>query len=363
MTPLVSISIPGHSAAADHPVSAQRVLHLPVLVISPHAQCDCRCLMCDIWKIREAKELTSSQLEGQLRALRTLAVRWVVFSGGEPQKNSQVFRMAELLRAERIRVTLLTAGLRLEAQAEAVAANFDDVIVSLDGPPAVHNRIRRVREAFASLMAGVEAVRRARPDIPVRARCTVQKANHQSLCATVDAAKQHALTSISFLAVDAASPAYNHAEGWKAEERSRVALDASSIEALAAEVETLIGDYRADLSSQFVVETPAKLRRIVHHFRAAAGQLPPVSPRCNAPWVSAVIDADGEVRPCFFHPTLGNIQSRSLDEIVNGTEALRFREHLDIATNEVCRRCVCSLYIPQPDPQNTSAAQTSKPQS
>jgi MoaA/NifB/PqqE/SkfB family radical SAM enzyme len=161
--------------------------------------------------------------------------------------------------------------------------------------------------------------------------------------------------------VDAASEAYNHSEGWRGEDRSRVLLDASSIEVLAAEVEKLIGHYQGDLASQFVVETPAKLRRIVRHFRAALGQLPPVSPRCNAPWVSAVIDAEGEVRPCFFHPSLGNIQSRSLDEIVNGTEALRFRESLDIATNEVCRRCVCSLYIPQPDLQNTRDVQASKP--
>jgi MoaA/NifB/PqqE/SkfB family radical SAM enzyme len=351
MSQLVSISISSHTAASDNNLSAHRIFKLPVLVISPHNQCDCRCVMCDIWKTREAKEITPAEIERQLGSFRKLGVQWVVFSGGEPQKNSQLFQLAGALRAEGIRVTLLTAGLLLESQAEAVAANIDDIIVSLDGPPALHNTIRRVPSAFERMLSGIIAVRRIKRDIPIRARCTVQKLNHYSLCATVDTAKEHQLTSISFLAVDTNSTAYNHPEGWSTDNHKRVALEANLIEILEAEVEKLIREYEGDLESKFVVETPAKLRRIMLHFRAALGQLPPVSPRCNAPWVSSVIDAEGEVRPCFFHPSLGNIHSQSLDEIVNGPTALQFREHLDIAANPVCQRCVCSLYIPQPDAQ------------
>jgi MoaA/NifB/PqqE/SkfB family radical SAM enzyme len=351
MSHLVSISISSQRTGIDNYLSAQRVVKLPVLVISPHNQCDCRCVMCDIWKIRDAKEITTADFERQLSSLRKLGVQWVVFSGGEPQKNSQLFQLAGALRGEGIRVTLLTAGLLLESQAEAVAANIDDIIVSLDGPPVLHNTVRRVPRAFERMLSGIIAVRRIKPDIPIRARCTVQKLNHHSICATVDTAKEHQLTSISFLAVDANSKAYHHPNGWSTDSQKRIVLDASSIDKLEAEVEKLIREYEGDLESKFVVETPAKLRRVVLHFRAALGQLPPLSPRCNAPWVSAVIDAEGEVRPCFFHPSLGNIHRQSLDEIVNGPTALQFREHLDIPTNPVCQRCVCSLYIPQPDAQ------------
>jgi Fe-coproporphyrin III synthase len=351
MSHLVSISNSSQTNRSDNNLSAQRVLKLPVLVIAPHNQCGCRCVMCDIWKIREAKEITKVDVERQLSSLQKLGVQWVVFSGGEPQKNSQLFQLAGALHSEGIRITLLTAGLLLESQAEAVAENIDDIIVSLDGPPALHNTVRRIPRAFERMSAGIIAVRRIKPDIPIRARCTVQKLNHHSLCVTVDTAKEHQLTSMSFLAVDADSKAYNHPNGWSTDNHKRVVLDGSSIDILEAEVEKLISEYEGDLESKFVVETPAKLRRIVLHFRAALGQLPPVSPRCNAPWVSAVIDAEGDLRPCFFHPPLGNIHEQSLDEIVNGPVALQFREHLDITTNAVCQRCVCSLYIPQPDAQ------------
>jgi MoaA/NifB/PqqE/SkfB family radical SAM enzyme len=128
-----------------------------------------------------------------------------------------------------------------------------------------------------------------------------------------------------------------------------VTLDAQQVDALEREIEDLIHEYRSDIDSGFVVETPAKLRRIVQQFRVYTGQAQPVAPRCNAPWVSAVVDAEGDVRPCFFHPAFGNIHVSSLEEIVNSPQATRFRSELDIENNPICRRCVCSLYIPQGD--------------
>jgi len=113
----------------------------------------------------------------------------------------------------------------------------------------------------------------------------------------------------------------------------------------AVEVERLIEEFHADLKSGFVVETPGKLRRIVQHFRAHIGRAENVAPRCNAPWVSAVIESSGDVRPCFFHPAQGNIHRQAFTEIINSPEALSFRANLDVATNEICKRCVCSLYV------------------
>jgi MoaA/NifB/PqqE/SkfB family radical SAM enzyme len=341
---VVSISIPRESAGGS--VAAHQIRTMPVVVISPHNQCNCRCVMCDIWRIREAKEITPTLLEQQLASFRELGVRWVVFTGGEPQMNPQMIFLAQILRAEGIRVTMLTAGLLLESHAESIAANVDDVIVSLDGPPAVHDQIRRVPHAFEQIKTGVAALRSFRPEIIVRARCTVQKANHRSLCEVVKSAKEINLNSISFLASDLTSEAFNRPQGWVPERQDRVALNSDEADALEAEVERLVIEHRLDLNSGFVVESPDKLRRIVLHFRAHLGQAPYVAPSCNAPWVSSVIEASGEVRPCFFHSSLGNIHDQPLRQIVNSPKALSFRATLDVKTNPVCRRCVCSLRIP-----------------
>jgi MoaA/NifB/PqqE/SkfB family radical SAM enzyme len=348
MSTLVSISFPPVSPGCDDvDLAAHQIRTMPVVVLSPHNQCNCRCVMCDIWRIRQPKEITFADLEQQLDSFRKFGVRWVVFTGGEPQMNGQWSALARMIRAEGIRVSMLTAGLLLEPHAEAVAAAIDDIIVSLDGPPALHNRIRRVAGAFERIAAGVQAVRRIRPDVEVRARCTVQKANHRLLCAVVQSAREIGLNSVSFLAADLTSAAFNRAEGWLRERQDRVALDAEEVEALDREIERLISGHRQDLDSGFVVESPGKLRRIVQHFRAHLGQAEDVAPHCNAPWVSAVVEASGDVRPCFFHPAYGNVHNQPFEQIVNSPQAQRFRAGLDVATNPVCRRCVCSLHIPR----------------
>jgi len=323
-----------------------RIRALPILILLPHNRCNCRCLMCDIWRMRQAKEITAADLAPHLDSLRALQVRWVVFSGGEPQLNRDLASLANLLRAEGVRLTLLTAGLLLEPQAGLVATLMDDVIVSLDGPPEVHDRIRNVPRAFERMRRGVEALRKLRPTMRITARSTVQKANHDALRRTVAAAREIDLDQVSFLAVDLTSEAFNRPQGWTPERQSSVALTLEEVERLSEEIEALIREHLQDVGAGFIAEGPAKLRRIVRHFRAHLGQVEPEAPRCNAPWVSTVIEADGTVRPCFFHRPIGNIHDGTLLSILNSKEALQFRRNLDIASDPVCSRCVCSLHLP-----------------
>lgn len=318
---------------------------VPILVLNVHNRCNCRCVMCDIWKITESRSLLPSDLEPHIESFRALGVRWVVFTGGEPLMNPDLPLLASMLRAESIRMTLLSTGLLLEKHASDVVASFDEVIVSLDGPPDVHDRIRRVPGAFGKLQAGVASVHALAPAFPISARTTVQKANHTCLRETVAAAQALELQSISFLAADLTSQAFNRDLVWPVARQSDIALSVEEVGELDREVEALITDYSREIASGFIAESPTKLRRITQHFRSHLGITSHVSPQCNAPWVSAVIDADGTVRPCFFHPPIGNIHQTALAQVINGEEALRFRKELDVATNPVCNRCVCSLHF------------------
>lgn len=346
MRSLVSISA-AQPGEVNEEFEAHLIRNLPVIVLSPHNRCNCRCMMCDIWRIQESRDITPGDLQPHLARFRELGVQWIVFSGGEPQLNPQWPELARVLRNEGIRITILTAGLLLEDEAATVATSVDDIIVSLDGPAEVHNRIRRVAGAFEKIAGGISAIREIRPEITIRARSTVQKANHHLLRETVKAAKELELNSISFLAVDASSSAFNRESGWPEKQQERVLLNAEEVERLDYEVEQLISEYGSELQSGFITEKPEKLRKMVRHFRAYLGSEPHIAPRCNAPWVSAVIETSGDVRPCFFHPSVGNIHRQSLPEILNGQEALRFRANVDIPNNPVCQKCVCSLYLAQ----------------
>ena len=314
-----------------------------MLVVHAHSSCNCRCVMCDIWKTRSGKAFQTRDLEPQLASIRRLGVRWIVFSGGEPLLNAELPLLCAMLRKEKIRLTLLTTGLLLEKKADEVAATFDDVIVSLDGPPAVHNAIRRVEGAYAMLQAGVRALRKRRGDLRITARTVVQKANRGHLRETLRAARELELNAISFLAADLTSTAFNRPLPWPIVRQEEVGLSLAELGQLEKEIESLIQERGPGQSCSFIAETPEKLRRIARHFRVQLGLETGESPMCNAPWVSAVIETDGAVRPCFFHRPFGNLHEESLQTIINGKAARDFRAGLDIPNNPICQRCVCSL--------------------
>jgi MoaA/NifB/PqqE/SkfB family radical SAM enzyme len=314
-----------------------RLETLPVIVIYPYTRCNCRCAMCDIWKRTETAAISDETYQGYLRDFDALRVQWAVFSGGEPLMHPRLHHLCRMTAERGIRTTILTSGLLLERHAAWIADTVNDVIVSLDGPAEVHDRIRGVPGAFAALARGVRALRQCRPGYAVSARCTVSRANHDALRRTAIAAKSLGLDSVSFLAADLTSSAFDHAAGW---DPTGIGLPLDEVCVLAEEIEALVNHWHG---TDFIRESPEKLRRIVNHFRASLALEEPVAPVCNAPWVSAVIETDGTVRPCFFHPPVGRTGTAGLIPVLNGAAAVDFRSRLEVPQNDICRRCVCSL--------------------
>src|SRR6185503_3585264 len=95
----------------------------------------------------------------------------------------------------------------------------------------------------------------------------------------------------------------------------------------------------AQAADGFVLEPASKLRRLARHLRASAGQGSFERPECDAPLWSSVVEADGALRPCFFHAPVGDVRgglaglrsSRAYHDALGGIAA----------PNPVCERCVC----------------------
>jgi MoaA/NifB/PqqE/SkfB family radical SAM enzyme len=335
---------------SSHNASRDRVEKLPILILFPHNRCNCRCLMCDIWKVESVEEISPAELERHIQDIRQLGVKWVVFSGGEPLMHSDLFLLCARLRELQIRITILSTGLLLEKHARRIVESCDEVIVSLDGPPAVHDRIRNVRRAYELLERGVHALHQRDPNFPVAARCTLQKQNFSHIAGTVETARRLGLRSVSFLGADLTTTAFNRQQVWPIVRQDEVGLSVAEAADFEARVEALIVSHAADIERGFIVEGPAKLRRIARHFLAHAHGESEVAPVCNAPWVSAVVETDGTVRPCFFHPPIGKLtEQKTLRDVLNSEEALEFRRSLIVSEDPICRRCVCSLNYQEPE--------------
>jgi MoaA/NifB/PqqE/SkfB family radical SAM enzyme len=325
--------------------------HLPIVILYPHSRCNCRCVMCDIWRITDKREIDPGDLASWLPEWRRLGVRRVVLSGGEPLMHSSFSPLCEALRGADIGITLLSTGLLLSRHAADVARYCDDVVVSLDGPRAVHNEVRNIPRAYEKLRDGVRAVKAQGSHIAVSGRCTVQRANYRFLRETIAAAHELGLDRISFLAADVSTDAFNRPDGWTTDRVQDVALAEADLPVLAEELAALERECAADFAGGYIAESPEKLRRrLLQYFGALHGRAEFHPNDCNAPWVSTVIEVDGTVRPCFFQPALGNVHAAgSLDAVLNSPEALAWRRGLDTHRDAICRKCVCSLSLRSSD--------------
>jgi MoaA/NifB/PqqE/SkfB family radical SAM enzyme len=259
--------------------------------------------------------------------------------------NPKFFSFCQILNREGIRVSLLSTGLTIEKNAELIIEHVHDVIVSLDGDEKTHDNIRNIKGAFQKLKAGVERLRHLDPNYPITARTVIHRLNFQQWRAIIEAAKEMRLNQISFLPADVSSHAFNREVLWSSQRQQEILPDEVELKELSFILEDIIKVYMDDFSNGFIAENPSKLRRIPQYYSAFYNGQPFPWKKCNAPWVSTVIEADGTVRPCFFHAPLGNIRQNELVDILNSEEGIRFRKDLDMEKDSTCAKCVCYLNL------------------
>jgi MoaA/NifB/PqqE/SkfB family radical SAM enzyme len=319
---------------------------LPIVILMPHSACNCRCVMCDIWKDnKNLKQLTEQDITGLLDSLKKFGTQQVVMSGGEALLNSNFFSLCAILKKEKIKVTLLTTGLTVKKNAEQLVQWVDDLIVSLDGDQQLHDEIRNIPGAFNKVKDGVQYLRSLDADYKITSRTVIHRLNFRGWDAIINEAKIMGLDQVSFLPADVSSHAFNRQMAWAEPKQHEILIAENELPDLQEVIVRIIKKYKADFNSGFIAESPEKIQQIYDYYAAFYGLNPFPYKKCNAPWVSTVIEADGSVRPCFFHDVIGNIRDSSLAAILNSAEAVNFRKTLDMSKNPTCVKRVCSLSL------------------
>ena len=336
-----------HTYQRFRSLQTSRITALPIVILMPHSACNCRCVMCDIWKDnKNLKQLTEADITGLLETLEDFGTQQVLMSGGEALLNPNFFRFCEILRSREIRITLLSTGITLAREAQRLVEGVNDIIVSLDGPATIHDTIRNIPGAFNKIKDGVEAIRSIDPTFQIHGRSVIHKMNFRYWSQIVEAAKEINLNSISFLPADVSSHAFNREVLWNNMRQHEILPDEPELSELYQVTEQLVEEYNGEFESRFIVESTEKIWNIYSYYAAFYGRNLFPFKKCNAPWVSTVIEADGTVRPCFFHEAIGNIHENRLDDILNSKEAIEFRKTLDMDRNPTCVKCVCYLNLP-----------------
>ncbi|MDB5253490.1 MAG: radical protein, partial [Flaviaesturariibacter sp.] len=92
-----------------------RVSAMPIVILMPHSSCNCRCVMCDIWKSNHnTRQLAEDDVSALLGSLRRLGTRQVLLSGGEALLHPRFFQLCAILKNAGLSITLLSTGITLK---------------------------------------------------------------------------------------------------------------------------------------------------------------------------------------------------------------------------------------------------------
>ena len=297
--------------------------------------------MCS-YRNRLPDELTIDEIDKLAEELSALGLKRIVFSGGEPILRTDLEDICKIFSKYNVKQTLLTNGVLVKKKIDTLAPYLDELIISIDGAkPETHDAIRGVN-SLNLIIDGIKFTKENFPSLNISFRTVIQKNNFRELHDIIQLGAKLGITRVSFLPVDVYSEAFGR-------EHSEAAVNDNSLilsKEETIELRNIINNIEKKyFDSHFVSEPYNKLMGYADYFSSAlsGNKFPPVY--CNAPMMSTVITARGDVLPCFFLPKLGNIREKSLIQILNGDKAVTTRKRVRAFEPERCKTCVCSLNV------------------
>jgi len=318
---------------------SHRLHILPIVILYLNDICDSRCGTCSIWmnndllKAAAERQMTDSLLDELYGEVPKWRPRQVLLSGGEPLLHPRFGKVVRMFKSIPSTVCVVTNGLLLSSCDSEALRQVAEFYISFDAPDRKSYEEIRGVDGFERLASGLKVLNSIVPRPAIVARCTLQRANVTRLPELVRSARELGFDKISFLGVDVGSEAFaRDRHGPSTFETIQPTREDLSM--MEAGIESL-----DDVSKGFIEGGSEKLRRILRYFRSLLGDAALPEVRCNAPWVSVVVETTGKIRGCFFQPVIGDFRS------VNGETAVRFRHSLDVRSNSTCQRCVCSKLL------------------
>jgi MoaA/NifB/PqqE/SkfB family radical SAM enzyme len=314
---------------------------LPIVILYVTEGCNLKCAMCS-YRSRLPDELTYDEIEKLALELAEFGLKRIVYSGGEPLLRPDLEQMCEIFAKYSVKQTLLTNGVLVKKKIDKLAQYLDELIISIDGAkPETHDAIRGVN-SLNLIIDGIRHTKENFPNLNISFRTVIQKNNFREIKDIVLLGLDLNINRVSFLPVDVYSEAFGRENNNIKVNDSSLLLSIDEI----SELRKIIDDIdKKHFESHFVSEPYTKLMGYADYFSSAidGDKFPPVI--CNAPMMSTVITATGDVLPCFFLPKLGNIREKSIMEILDGDEAINTRKRVRAFEPERCKTCVCSLNV------------------
>jgi len=329
----------------------------------PSYACNLRCAMCGQWgeggsSVYYTPEILSrrlslSDIEAVVADLsrRKILPPAITLFGGEPLLYKDIIGAVSLIKGAGLRVNIITNGTLLSRHAaDLVAAGLDEIIFSLDGPPAVHDRVRGRDGVFEEARAGfallAEEKKKAGKKHPiVNVNSTIFDFNYRHLAETVETARGLGARDVTFHhLIFISRDMYDR--------HNQIMTDLFDTESTdwAGFIEDTLPDIDPEILTEQIREATAlgasiypNLTReeIARYYTEFPFQPRSYSGRCKSPWMTAYIFPDKSVRPCLsMNVSMGSLDDASFYDIWNNDRYRRYRREVkNRGRFPACDRC------------------------
>lgn len=335
----------GHSLSPD------------IAVLVPTLRCNLHCPYCFqrddngiAWQPRHPGDLGIDEWEAVVTDLASIGAHVIVI-GGELFLYRDALRLLRAVKRAGLSLTVITNGIFLPRVAsDLLDLELDRLIVSLDGPPAVHNAVRGHPRGFQLATEGIAQILAQRKDRQhpfVQVSCTMSTYNQRHLVDLVNhigplGVDQIDLTGLIYTTAEQAeaqSDALRAVFGLETSHASVLAHGAQR-DADVALLEQQLKAIRATPWSERVVVSPDGLEQHIGAYYAS--DAPRFrSQRCLAIHRELWILPNGDVSACGYITdlTMGNVRDGGWKKAWNGPSYRTFRQHLRRELLPACARC------------------------
>ncbi len=315
---------------------------LPIVILYVTEGCNLKCLTCS-YREPLPGELTLIEIKDLAKQLSDFGLKHIVYSGGEPLLRRDFRDICDIFSQKGVKQSLLTNGLLLEKRFDDINEYFSEIIVSIDGAKAETHNIIRGLNSFDQIMKGVQKDVSSKRNVSIRT--VLQKNNFRELQAMIDMARSAGANRISFLAADVASEAFGRDIHGTTADEPGISLSEDEVNEFREIINLVIKDYSPDFFSGFISESPQKLMKLADYYGAIRGMNDFPVNLCNAPMVSAVITSTGNIHPCYFIESYGNVRQDEIKKLVNHETLKNVRNEVRNFNHPRCKTCVCTLNI------------------
>ena len=288
--------------------------------------CNSRCTYCEIWKIKPQNEINLSHIQKMFKSLNDNLI-WLSLSGGEVtlvkyyyDLIDEAIKECKNLRILAFTTNALSINRAYEYAMYAKSKGLDVLItISLDGDESVHDKTRGVKGNFKKCEILYSKLKNA--GISVNYGITVSDLNLNFIKENYNKFK-HKIRAVTFVHSDGI---YNK----KSEMDDKRLVDGLSIinkNYLIKNIQEIIEKIHIKISINFLKEKRNK------------NIIP-----CEVLNTSAHIMPNGDIKPCMFMKSLGNIKKEKIKEVYNSENTNQVRE--EIKKNN-CPKCWMNCYSP-----------------